>query len=129
MSRSHRNRFKRGQRSPDSDAVPYGRLLNQLHLVCKSFHGILTDYVHVDGVPIRDRLMDLRMLKFTNFVESVATIKSYLEASQERFHETCRCRVEIDGDGIVETCGFVGKNVQFRKLYCELLHPSTISLF
>jgi hypothetical protein len=61
-----------------SNAIPYGRHLNQflqVCLVCKLFHRLLTDYVRVHGSPW-ERLMDLQILKFTNFLESVKIIQS-----------------------------------------------------
>jgi len=81
--------FHRGAKS--SNAIPYGRHLNQflqVGLVCKLFHRFLTDYVRVHGLPIRERLMDLQMLKFANFLESVKIIQHHLRVQEE---SGCRC--------------------------------------
>ena len=84
--------FHRGAKS--SKAIPYGRHLNQflqVCLVCKLFHRFLTDYVRVHGLPIRERLMDLQMLKFTNFLESVAIIQHQLEILRVQDESDCQC--------------------------------------
>jgi len=58
--------------------IPCPGILNQsylqLHLVCQSFHRLLKYYVRVHGRLIRDRLLDLQLIKFTNMLETISTI-------------------------------------------------------
>ena len=50
----------------------YGATLNhflRLLLVSRCFHRILTLYIRVDGIPVRERLLDLQMQRLRNFFE------------------------------------------------------------
>jgi hypothetical protein len=70
--------------------------------------------------------MDLQMLKFANFLESVKIIQHHLRVQEE---SGCRCWPKIDGAGIVESCGFVWKNPLFRHICSQLFDPNGHSLF
>ena len=103
--------FHRGTKS--SKAIPYGRHVLGMQV----------------GLPIRERLMDLQMLKFTNFLESVKITQHHLEILRVQDESECQCWPQIDGAGIVESCGFVWKNPLFRHICSQLFHPNGYSLF
>jgi hypothetical protein len=100
----------------------YGRLLNrflQLNLVSKLFNVLLTHYVHVDGTPLRSRLLDLQMQKLTNYLESAFTFGRYLMHNPSS-ESLCTWRsdrgIHITGADILRNCGFVWKNPTFRSV-------------
>ena len=72
----------------------------QLHLVSRSFHGLLTHYVRVDGKPIRKRLLELQMQKLTTVLELSEIMDNPLKKST-----------------LYRACGYVWKNpLQFNIL-------------
>jgi hypothetical protein len=87
---------------------PYGSTLNQflqLNLVSKSFYHLLAYNIRVDGQPIKKRLLDLQMQKFTN----------YLDFGQA--HILGRSRRQCETLVIRERCGEVWKNPAFVKSF------------
>jgi len=80
-----------------------GRFLHQffgLHLVSRSFHGLLTRYIRVDGNPIRKRILELQMQKLINFLQW------YPIVGRSEF----RVPVPLKVSDIYEACGHVWKN-------------------
>jgi hypothetical protein len=76
------------------------RNFSKLNLVSKSFHTLLTHYVRVDETPVRKKVLDLQMLRFTVILEAGQFI-----ASKEG-HYTVHA--------IKSVCGPVWNNPAFR---------------
>jgi len=94
---------------------PYGSTLNQfrqLNLVSKSFYHLLAYNIRVDGQPIKKRLLDLQMQKFTN----------YLGFGQANI--LGRSRRQCETLVIRERCGEVWKNPAFVKSFPHFEGPN-----
>jgi hypothetical protein len=99
--------------------VPYGRILNQvthLELASDLFHTLLTKYVKVDGMPVRQRLLELQMQKFTNYIESVGVLPGRRRGQPSRWSEVAE---------IQKTCGNVWMNTYFRNIIPQLLNEES----
>ena len=100
-----------------SRRVPYGRILNQvthLELASNLFHTLLKHYVRVDGMPVRQRLLELQMQKFTNYIESVGILGRLPRPNH--WSEVAE---------IQKTCGDVWRNPYFRNIIPQLLNEES----
>jgi hypothetical protein len=97
-------------------SVPYGRILNQvthLELASDLFHTLLKKYVRVDGMPVRQRLLELQMQKFTNYIETVGLLP---RVRPHRWSEVAE---------IQNICGNVWMNPYFRNIIPQLLNEES----
>ena len=97
--------------------TPYGSTLNQflqLNLVSKSFYHLLAYSIRVDGQPIKKRLLDLQMQKFTDYLESA---EGYLLGRGRFIAGRRQCETLV----IWKTCGQVWKNPPFVNIVPQLL--------
>ena len=87
----------------DLTRTPCGSHLHQffgLHLVSRSFHGFLTNYIQDDGKPIGKRILELQMQKLTEFLQWYPMVS--------RRH--CTKPVPLRRLDIYGVCGYVWKN-------------------
>jgi hypothetical protein len=91
----------------------------QLHLVCRSFHELLTHYVLVDGVLFREKLAEAQIGRF----------KSLLTWHAVRNRKcTIRFNRSIGPPEILRSCGYVWKNPLFpRFLRCVFVYHEILS--
>ena len=90
---------------------PYSALLNQyrhLALVCHDFHIIITRYIRVDDVPIRQKLLALQAARFSKFLDTRGKPTPVLKDSG--FLRTT----------IMRSCGAVWGNPTFFDLFPRL---------
>jgi hypothetical protein len=99
--------------------VPFGRILNQvthLELASDLFHTLLKKYVRVDGMPVRQRLLELQMQRFTNYIESVGLLPGRRRGQPNDWSEVAE---------IQNTCGNVWRNPYFRSIIPQLLNKES----
>src|ERR1700685_659133 len=89
----------------------YSDLLNQylqLALVCHDFHIIITRYIRVDDVPLRQKLLALQAAQFSKFLDTPGTLIPILK--DFGFVRTT----------IMRSCGAVWGNPTFFDLFPRL---------
>src|SRR5271170_7211480 len=98
----------------------FGRFLNQfrqLNLVCKSFHRLLTHSVRVRRTPVRQKLLDLQMEKFTYHLETAGFLMR--EHRKTRYTDFNRWS-GITIPHILLICGSVWNHPSFSSIFPQL---------
>lgn len=105
----------------------YGTVLNQylrLLLVCRAFYALITQYVLVDGNPIRTELLEMQMSRFCRFL---STLRYFHDPNST----TSVCDLGWYGQSIAcnmySACGHFWKSPLFFHFYSEIFTvPRTI---
>jgi hypothetical protein len=110
-------------------STPYGQLLNQfvqLQLVSKSFRMLLTCSVRVDKIPVRKRLLELQIQKFTHYLEFAPIFdKNSYRHTYERYYRVGRTQryaphVSEVKDMILTTCGPVWRSPAILSILSQM---------